>query len=239
VLRVDEVSVRFGGVQALDRVSFDVEPGVVTGLIGPNGAGKTTTFNVITGLQRPSAGRLRFDGADITRLSPQARAKRGIARTYQRIEVFGGLSVRDNVRVAVEVSGGRRARRAATARADDLLDLVGLASVAEVGADLLPTGMARLVEVARALAGRPRLLLLDEVSSGLSVPETERLGELLRSLAADGVGVLLVEHDMDLVMSVSSQLFVLDFGQLISAGTPTSVQGDPRVQEAYLGAAAR
>lgn len=235
MLQVEEVSVRFGGVQALNRLSLDVRPGAVTGLIGPNGAGKTTTFNVIAGLQRPTTGRVLFAGDDITRLPPQARARGGIARTYQSIEVFGGLSVRDNVQVAVEVHGGWRARRAARVRANELLELVGLGAVAEVTADLLPTGMARLVEVARALASRPRLLLLDEVSSGLSVPETERLGDLLRSLADDGVAVLLVEHDMSLVMSVCAHLLVLDFGRLICQGPPASVQADARVLEAYLG----
>ena len=235
MLQVEQIAVRFGGVKALSDVSFTAESGAVTGLIGPNGAGKTTTFNVVTGLQRPMSGCVRFDGDDITRLSPQKRAKRGIARTYQRLEVFGSLSVRDNVQVAVEVHGGWKARRGARARADALIEQVGLESVADVTADLLPTGMARLVEVARALATNPHLVLLDEVSSGLSGQETERLGELLSALSRDGVAVLLVEHDMDLVMSVCTQLFVLDFGELISHGPPAVVQADPRVQEAYLG----
>lgn len=237
MLRVEDVSVRFGGVQALQGVSFDVAAGAVTGLIGPNGAGKTTMFNVVTGLQRPDSGRVRLDGRDLTRLRPQARSHLGLARTFQRLELFGTLTARENVLVAAEVAAGLTRRdRSAAEVTDELLHRVGIAEVSDVPSDVLPTGTARLVEVARALATHPRVLLLDEPSSGLSVGESEALGRLLLRLADEGIAVLLVEHDMDLVMTVCSVLHVLDFGELITSGTPAQVRDDRRVQEAYLGA---
>lgn len=234
MLRVDEVSVNFGGVRALDAVSLDAAAGAVTGLIGPNGAGKTTLFNVITGLQKPSRGRVIMDGRDVTADRPRRRARAGLGRTFQRLETFGSLTARDNVLVAVENQGlrGRRAR----ARADELLGLVGLDAVAGSQADVLPTGTARLVELARALACSPKVLLLDEPSSGLNHDETGRLGDLLGSLAGQGTAVLLVEHDMDLVMTVCALIHVLDFGRMIASGNPTDVQADRAVQAAYLGA---
>lgn len=234
MLRVDEVSVSFGGVRALDAVSLDAATGTVTGLIGPNGAGKTTLFNVITGLKKPNRGRVIMDGRDVTGDRPRRRARSGLGRTFQRLETFGSLTARDNVLVAVENQGlrGRRAR----ARADELLGLVGLDAVAGSQADVLPTGTARLVELARALACSPKVLLLDEPSSGLNHDETRRLGELLGILARDGTAVLLVEHDMDLVMTVCALIHVLDFGRKIASGNPAQVQRDPAVQAAYLGA---
>ena len=240
MLRVGDIAVRFGGIHALQGVSLEFRPGVVTGLIGPNGAGKTTMFNVMTGLQRATAGRVWLGDTDITSASPQARARLGLARTYQRLEVFGTLSARENVLVAAEVHRGWSRNRAAGrpgAVADELIERTGLTDVADVPADVLPTGMARLVELARALASRPQVLLLDEPSSGLSVTESRALGDLLLELAGEGIAVLLVEHDMDLVMRVCEYLHVLDFGEAIAAGTPEEIQRDPRVQQAYLGAA--
>jgi branched-chain amino acid transport system ATP-binding protein len=238
LLEVAQAEVRFGGVHALRGVNLTVEAGSVTGLIGPNGAGKTTCFNAICGLQTINAGRMTFDGTDMTGLKPHKRARLGIARTFQRLEIFGSLSVRENVLAAAEI---RRRwshdRSNAGANADEVLALVGLTHLAARGADTLPTGQARLLELARSLATRPRLLLLDEPSSGLSDTESEELGDLLCQLAEAGMGVLLVEHDMELVMRVCSDINVLDFGAILMAGTPAEVRADDRVRAAYLGAA--
>jgi len=236
LLQVENVSVRFGGLTAVDGATFSVDAGGVSGLIGPNGAGKTTLFNVITGLQPPTDGRVVLDGTDITRRRPHRRARLGLARTFQRLEVFGSLSARENVLVALEMR--RRWNRTGgdlVAEADALLDRVGIAAVADRRVELLPTGTARLVEVARALATGPKLLLLDEPSSGLDEAETDALGRLLRELAASGLGVLLVEHDMPLVMETCSHIAVLDFGRIIAGGAPSAIRDDPAVQRAYLG----
>jgi branched-chain amino acid transport system ATP-binding protein len=235
-LEVAGVEVRFGGVVALRGVDLAVEEGSVTGLIGPNGAGKTTLFNVITGLQRAQDGHVRLDSQEIGHLPPHRRARLGIARTFQRLEVFGSLTVRENILVAAEIRrrwahDGSNPRRVA----DAVIHQVGLAPVARVRCDTLPTGMARLVEVGRALATSPKVLLLDEPSSGLDEQETDELGQLLTSLAESGMAVLLVEHDVELVMSVCRQIHVLDFGRILAVGTPTKIQADPDVRAAYLG----
>jgi branched-chain amino acid transport system ATP-binding protein len=231
------VTVRFGGVVAVDKVSLSVEPAGITGLIGPNGAGKTTIFNVFGGLQQPTDGRVLLDGQDITGLKAHVRARRGMARTFQRLEVFGSLSVRDNIRVAAEIrKGWARDRSNPSALADELIGRIGLAEVADARVDSVPTGTARLVELARALATRPSLLLLDEPGSGLDQQETGVLGDLLLDLASEGMAVLLVEHDVELVMRVCDRVNVLDFGRLIAEGSPAEVQRDPAVQAAYLGA---
>jgi len=239
LLDASEIVVRFGGLQALDSASLTVEAGCVTGLIGPNGAGKTTLFNVVTGLQRPTSGRITLDGRDITDAKPHKRARLGLARTFQRLEVFGSLSARENVLVAAETrrrwSDDGEAPAALTQR---LLERVGIEAVAEETVDSLPTGTARLVEVARALATKPQVLLLDEPSSGLDEDETDALGALLVELAADGLGILLVEHDMPFVMHTCVHIDVLDFGAVIARGTPTEIQGDASVQAAYLGSGA-
>jgi branched-chain amino acid transport system ATP-binding protein len=237
LLEVSDVSVRFGGLVAVSDVSLDVPAGQVTGLIGPNGAGKTTLFNVITGLQPPSAGRVRLEGTDITKWSASRRSRAGIARTFQRLEVFGSLSCRDNVLTAAELRRGFGGdSQPAGEVADQMLARVGATDYADAPADAVPTGVARLVEVARALALSPHVLLLDEPSSGLSPTETDTFGQLLRDLAAAGTAVLLVEHDVDLVMHVCDRIHVLDFGRLIGAGTPAEVRANPVVQQAYLGA---
>jgi len=230
--------VQFGGLRALSDVTLDVEAGKVTGLIGPNGAGKTTCFNVITGLQEPTAGRVTFDGVDITGKTPSKRARMGIARTFQKLEVFSSLSARDNVLVASEQrKAWDKSGFHPGVVADEMLERVGLASVAQYMVGTLPTGTARLVELARALATNPRVLLLDEPSSGLNEEETDEVARLLRVLVEDGLAVLLVEHDMSFVMGTCEVIHVLDFGKIIASGTPLQVQNDPAVQAAYLGSA--
>jgi branched-chain amino acid transport system ATP-binding protein len=228
--------VAFGGVVALDDVDLEIHPACVNGLIGPNGAGKTTLFNVITGLQKPRSGSVHLDGRDITALRPNQRANRGVARTFQRLELFGSLTARENILTALEI---QKKRHVGTyeplARANELLERVGLTAVADEPADVLSTGFARLLELARALATSPEVLLLDEPSAGLNSAETIDLGVVLRDLAAEGLGVLLVEHDMGLVMEVCDNVTVLDFGSKISSGTPETVRSDPVVQAAYLG----
>ncbi|MGW0246189.1 ABC transporter ATP-binding protein [Nocardia goodfellowii] len=232
LLDIDDVTVSFGGRRALDGVALRAEAGQVTGLIGPNGAGKSTLFDVVCGLRDPVSGRVRIDGLDVTRAGPERRARHGLARTFQRLELFGRLTVRDNLLVAAELGPRRRDARQT---ADEILERLGIGSVADDLADALPTGLARLVEVGRALAVRPRLLLLDEPAAGLDGEETERFSGLLGDLAADGTAILLVEHDMGLVMSVCDHLFVLDLGKIISAGPPELIRQDPTVLAAYLG----
>jgi len=229
-LEVVHVSVHFGGVAALSDVTLRAEAGVVTGLIGPNGAGKTTLFNVITGLQHPDRGSVHLGGTDVTHKRTHVRARLGLARTFQRLELFSTLIAAYNVRVGLEASG-----RAVASTAVGLLERVGVGDEASVPVSSLPTGSARLVELARALSTDPRVLLLDEPCSGLDERETDALGRLLTSLAAEGRAVVLVEHDTNLVLRVCGTVHVLDFGRVIATGTPDDVRRDPMVQEAYLG----
>ena len=237
LLQVAEAEVRFGGVHALRGVNLSVDPGAVTGLIGPNGAGKTTLFNTICGLQSLNGGRISFDGSSMDGLGPHKRARLGIGRTFQRLEVFSSLSVWENVLAAAEIRRRwSRDRSDTTANAKGVLSQVGLSALAERPADTLPTGHARLLELARALATKPRLLLLDEPSSGLSESESDELGDLLCRLAEGGMGVLLVEHHMRLVMRVCTRINVLDFGSVLTVGTPAEIRADERVRAAYLGA---
>jgi branched-chain amino acid transport system ATP-binding protein len=235
-----QVTVTFGGVTAVRDATLAAASGQVTGLIGPNGAGKTTLFNVITGLQTPTSGMVRLSGEDITDRATHERARRGIARTFQRLEAFGSLSVWENVLVAAEIHrrhGLRRRRYNETPAqvTERLIRRVGLDRYAGRPADTVPTGIARLLELARALAGEPRLLLLDEPSSGLSAAETESFGDLVRELAGEGKAVLIVEHDMDLIMRVCDRIHVLNFGEVIASGTPSEIRADTDVQRAYLG----
>jgi branched-chain amino acid transport system ATP-binding protein len=237
-LEVRGVTVRFGGNIALDDVSVTAQPGEVTGLIGPNGAGKTTLFNVVTGLLTPSRGQVLLEGRDMTRRAPHRRARAGLSRTFQRLELFTLLSVRSNIRVAADLHRSYTRDRSIDPDkvAEEVLDRLGIGALAESRVDQLPTGLARLVEVGRALATRPRVLLLDEPASGQDESETAALAQLLRNLAADGMAVVLVEHDVDLVMQTCERIHVLDFGKLLAAGTADEVRNDPAVIAAYLGA---
>jgi branched-chain amino acid transport system ATP-binding protein len=236
-LQTLDVTVRFGGVTALQDVSIAAEAGRITGLIGPNGAGKTTIFNVITGLQTPTHGQVLIDDQQVTDLPVHRRARLGIARTFQRLEIFGSLTVRENIQVAGEIRRRwSRERFDVDEQTETILEKTGLHHLGNAPANTLPTGLARLTELGRALATRPRLLLLDEPGSGLDTAESEAFGHLLRELAGDGLGILLVEHDMELIMEVCEWIHVLDFGVHIAQGSPAEIRSDRKVQEAYLGA---
>jgi branched-chain amino acid transport system ATP-binding protein len=236
-LEASDITVRFGGTRALQDVNVSVEPGIVTGLIGPNGAGKTTLFNVVTGLLTPGRGRVVLHGRDVTGAPPARRARMGLARTFQRMELFTSLSVRDNIRVAGDIrnSWGRGYRIHVAKETERILELTGLSDIAGRDVSDIPTGRARVVEVARALMSQPSVLLLDEPAAGQTEHETEVFGELLGRLAGDGLAICLVEHDMTLVMRVSATIHVLDYGQILSVGRPEDVQNDPAVIAAYLG----
>ena len=238
LLEVRGANVRFGGHAAVRDVDLDVEPGQVTGLIGPNGAGKTTTFNVITGLQDIVSGRVLLDGHDLTNAKAHLRARAGIARTFQRLEVFGSLTARDNILTAAEIrkSWAHNRHGDPVAETEELLDRVGIRGVADERVDAMPTGLARLVELARALATQPKVLLLDEPASGLDDSESESFADLLLQLAGEGMAILLVEHDVQLVMQVCAQIYVLDFGAILATGTPQEIQQNQTVLDAYLGA---
>ena len=250
LISASNVTVQFGGVRALADVSIEVAPNAITGLVGPNGAGKTTLFGVLSGLLRPDTGRVSLLGADVTGLSPQGRARRGMARTFQQPELFMGLTVREHLVLADRVrhqrarlwkdvftgASLRRPDRAEAERVDGILNLLSLEGMATQVADTLPLGTSRLVEVARAMATSPKVILLDEPLAGLDVVEAERLARALRrTVDQGGVSLLLVEHDVGMVLSLSKHIYVLDFGVLIAEGNPDQIRTNPEVKAAYLG----
>ena len=240
LLETHDIVVAFGGNRALDEISLEVAEGTVTGLIGPNGAGKTTMFNVITGLLSPGDGTVVLDGKDITKLAPHKRAQRGLARTFQRLELFTSLTVRENIQVAGEIRNhwGLGDNIDASAEAERIIELVGLGDVADREVSEIPTGTARVVELGRALMTKPRVLLLDEPASGQTEQETHAFGRLLRRLCDDGLAICLVEHDMALVMEVCEVIHVLDYGRMIAVGPPQDIRSNQAVIDAYLGAPA-
>ena len=247
LLVADGVTKTFAGITALDDVCIDVAEGEMVGLIGPNGAGKTTFFNCLLGVLKPNGGRVTFAGRDLTRVPTHRRARMGIARTFQRIELFSGMSPREHFLVAERVHNERgalwkdllflgRPTAAEKARAQAMLDLLGLGPVADRKVESLSLGMGRLVEIGRALMISPKLVLLDEPSSGLDRGETAELAESLRTVRREqGIAILLVEHDVDLVRELVERVFVLDFGTLIASGTTSEVFADSAVRKAYLG----
>jgi len=249
-LALEGVSVRFGGIRALNDVSCSVEAGEVLGLIGPNGAGKTTLFDAISGVRAPDDGRVFLGGKDMTNANAVARARWGLRRTFQRVQTFGWLTVEDNVLSAIEWEGGggglladlvafptrRRREKRRRAAVDEVLEQCGLTAVRNDSAGSLPIGLARMVEVARALIAEPKVLMLDEPSSGLDEAEAARLGERIQALKAAGdCAVVLVEHDVGFVMEQCDRIVVLDLGEVLATGTPAEIQQNSAVRAAYLG----
>jgi ABC-type branched-subunit amino acid transport system ATPase component len=246
-LLVSDLTIRYGGATAVEAVSLAAPTGRITGLLGPNGAGKTSTFNACSGLVAAAKGTVHLFGEDITREGPAERARRGLGRTFQRMELFDSLSVTDNVSLGMEagmagrnpvrhLASGRSGRATLRERTDAALELCGIPHLAKEHPADLSTGQRRLVELARVVAGSFRVLLLDEPSSGLDPTETERFGQVLLTLVAtSGIGILLVEHDMALVMSICDYLYVIDFGRPIFEGTPAQTQASAVVRAAYLG----
>jgi ABC-type branched-subunit amino acid transport system ATPase component len=252
VLSASGITVRFGGLTALSDVGLEVPPGTIVGLVGPNGAGKSTLFAVLSGLLRPGTGRVHLGGNDVTNDSPQQRARAGLARTFQQPELFMGLTVREHVVLGHRIRFARARlwrdmldprsllppSKAENERVDALLELLDLTRVAQASVGALPLGTSRLVEIARALATRPDVVLLDEPLSGLDMRESENLASVFRRVVDNDehrVSLLMVEHDVATVLALSSRIFVLDFGELIASGTPAEIRNNEAVRAAYLG----
>ncbi|MCI3208682.1 MULTISPECIES: ABC transporter ATP-binding protein [Pandoraea] len=251
MLQVDHLSMRFGGVTAIDDLSFSVQAGDIHAVIGPNGAGKTTLFNVITGVYTPSSGHVRMDGGEIGGKAPEQLARLGMSRTFQNLQVAMNLSVLENVMLGAHLRlnhgvlagmfyGRKLARAEAEARdhARECLKFAGVSQYADSPAQGLPFGALKRLEIARALAARPRLLLLDEPAAGLNHTDTAQISELIRRVADEGVTVMLVEHDMNMVMAIADRILVLDFGKVLAQGNAQEIRSNPAVVAAYLGAMA-
>lgn len=250
MLSVERLSKKFGGVHAVEDLSFEVAPGTVHSIIGPNGAGKTTLLNLLTGVYVPSTGRITFDDRELTGAPTHAFAEAGIGRTFQNLQIFFNMSALENVMTGrhlrercgllpalLHTPRHARAERECREKALELLHFLGLADYAEAAADAMPYGALKRLEIARALAGEPQMLLLDEPAAGLNPTEALEIAALIKQLAGGGTTVVLVEHNMHLVMGVSDHILVLDYGRRLSEGTAEEVRNDPRVIEAYLGVA--